>query len=228
MGSAFTVKEFSAVCEIRFDDGAMNLLSTMAIDEFDDALEQLPPDNELVVFRSSRNGLFAAGADMKEMAAFTGDDARRFSRKGQRLMLRIERFPGKTVALIDGDCFGGALDLVLAFDVRIATPRARFSHPGAKIGIVTGFGGTSRWRRLLSAGSASKLFLDNEIVSAEEAREIGLVDEVLPELPDAPYHGLSSGPALKVAKLIASLQHLSPLHSTLLARRLTALYEFEV
>jgi len=228
MASAFAVREFSTVCEIRFDDGGMNLLSSRAIEEFDEAFERISPDHNLVIFRSSRDGLFAAGADMKEMATFTGDDARRFSRKGQRLMLRIERFPGKTVALIDGDCFGGALDLVLAFDVRIATPRARFSHPGAKIGIVTGFGGTSRWRRLLSRGSASRLFLDNEIVTAEDAREIGLVDEVVRDLPDAPYDGLSSGRAFKVAKLIATLQHLSPLHSTLLARRLAALYEFEV
>jgi len=228
MGRAFTVKVLPAITEIRFDDGGMNLLSSDALDGLEEVFETLTPETDLVVFRSSRNAIFAAGADMHEMSSFDADLARRFSRRGQRLMLRIERFPGKTVTLIDGDCFGGALDLVLAFDVRIATSRARFSHPGAKIGIVTGFGGTTRWRKLLSPGAASRLFLDNAVVSSGEARDLGLVSEVVHELPESPYAGMSSGAAFKVAKIVATLQHLSPLHSTLLARRLAALHEFEV
>jgi len=80
--------------------------------------------------------------------------------------------------LIDGDCFGGALDLVLAFDFRFATPRARFAHPGARLGIVTGFGGTSRWRRVISRPAAHQLFLANRVLSAEDALRIHLVDRI--------------------------------------------------
>jgi enoyl-CoA hydratase/carnithine racemase len=82
------------------------------------------------------------------------------------------------VVLIDGDCFGGALDLALAFDLRFATPRSRFAHPGARLGIVTGFGGTSRWRNVLSRRAANQLFLANRVLSSEEALDFGLVDRV--------------------------------------------------
>ena len=133
--------------EYTFDDGHMNLLSSSALRAIRDAL---PTDASLFVFRSGRARLFAAGADMAEMRRFSAADAYDFARHGQELFDAIEGLPCITVALIDGDCFGGALDLALSFDLRFATPRSRFAHPGAKLGIVTGFGGTSRWRNVLS------------------------------------------------------------------------------
>jgi enoyl-CoA hydratase/carnithine racemase len=161
--------------EFLFDDGGMNLLSSGALRLI---REHLPHDASLFVFRSGRERLFAAGADMAEMERFSAYDAYEFSRLGQELFEDIERLPGTTVALIDGDCFGGALDLVLAFDLRFATPRSRFAHPGARLGIVTGFGGTSRWRKVLSRPAANQLFLANRVFSASEAMEMGLVDRV--------------------------------------------------
>lgn len=161
--------------EFIFDDGGMNLLSSCALREIRAAL---PRDASLFVFRSGRERLFAAGADMAEMQRFTAWDAYEFARLGQELFETIERLPGITVALIDGDCFGGALDLVLSFDLRFATPRSRFAHPGARLGIVTGFGGTSRWRNVLTRPAAHQLFLANRVFTAEEALEMGLVDRV--------------------------------------------------
>ena len=158
-----------------FDDGGMNLLSSSALRAIRDAL---PSDASLFVFRSGRPSLFAAGADMAEMQRFTPWEAYEFARLGQEVFAAIERLPCVTVALIDGDCFGGALDLVLAFDLRFATPRSRFAHPGARLGIVTGFGGTSRWRGLLTRRAANQLFLANRVFSADEALEMGLVDRV--------------------------------------------------
>ena len=101
------------------------------------------------------------------MQRFTPWDAYEFARLGQELFDDIERLPCVTVALIDGDCFGGALDLVLAFDFRFATPRSRFAHPGARLGIVTGFGGTSRWRKVLTRRAANQLFLANRVLVRE-------------------------------------------------------------
>jgi enoyl-CoA hydratase len=158
-----------------FDDGGMNLLSSSALRMIRDAL---PMDASLFVFRSGRPNLFAAGADMAEMQRFTPWEAYEFARLGQEVFASIERQPCITVALIDGDCFGGALDLVLAFDFRFASPRSRFAHPGARLGIVTGFGGTSRWRGLLSRRTANQLFLANRVFSASDALEVGLVDRV--------------------------------------------------
>ncbi|HET7435381.1 MAG TPA: enoyl-CoA hydratase/isomerase family protein [Thermoanaerobaculia bacterium] len=162
--------------EFVFDDGGMNLLSSSALRRI---RESLPDDSaSLFLFRSGRPNLFAAGADMAEMAAFSAHDAYAFAQLGQEVFAAIERLPCITVALIDGDCFGGALDLALAFDVRLATPRSRFSHPGAKLGIVTGFGGTSRWRRVISRAAANQLFLANRVLTAEDALQLGLVDRV--------------------------------------------------
>jgi len=161
--------------ELVFDDGGMNLLSSNALRKIRDSIKG---DGSLFVFRSGRPNIFAAGADMAEMARFTAWEAYEFSRLGQETFDSIERLPCVTVALIDGDCFGGALDLILAFDLRFATPRSRFSHPGARLGIVTGFGGTSRWRKVLSRRSANQLFLANRVFSATEALELGLVDRV--------------------------------------------------
>jgi enoyl-CoA hydratase len=161
--------------ELVFDDGGMNLLSSNALRTIRDSI---PGDASLFVFRSGRPNIFAAGADMAEMARFTAWDAYEFARLGQETFAAIERLPCVTVALIDGDCFGGALDLILAFDLRFATPRSRFSHPGARLGIVTGFGGTSRWRKVLSRRAANQLFLANRVFSAGEALSLGLIDRV--------------------------------------------------
>lgn len=165
----------SGVHTFVFDDGGMNLLSSSALRTIRDAL---PTDASLFVFRSGRPNLFAAGADMAEMQRFTPSEAYEFAALGQDLFATIERLPFPTVAIIDGDCFGGALDLTLAFDLRFATPRSRFSHPGARLGIVTGFGGTSRWRGVISRRAANQLFLANRVFSASEAFEMGLVDRV--------------------------------------------------
>jgi len=173
--SRFAVSRRGDVVEVAFDDGAMNLLSADALRELRDAL---PNDARLLVFRSAREHIFAAGADMAEMSRFTGAEAAEFAALGQALFSLIERLPFITVAIIDGDCFGGALDLVLSFDLRFATPRSRFSHPGAKLGIVTGFGGTSRWRKALAPPAARRLFLGNDVLSSHNALAAGLVDRV--------------------------------------------------
>ena len=171
--------------EIVLDDGGMNLLSSTMLEWLGQQLSvvssqlsgPLRTDNrQLVILRSGRPNIFAAGADIAEMQRFSSAEAESFARLGQETFDAIERLPCLTVAVIDGDCFGGALDLVLAFDLRFATSRARFSHPVAKLGIVTGFGGTSRWRKVLGPAAARRLFLSNDVLTAEDALAIGLVD----------------------------------------------------
>jgi enoyl-CoA hydratase len=163
---------------LTFDDGHMNLLSFAGLEAIESAFGALARQARVVSFESGRPGLFAAGADMVEMSRFGPAEAARFSRRGQELFQRIEACPALTVALIDGDCFGGALDFVMSFDIRIAAAGSRFSHPGARIGIVTGFGGTSRWRRVSKRGSEARLFLHNEVLSAEDALKAGIVNAI--------------------------------------------------
>jgi enoyl-CoA hydratase len=160
----------------------MNLLSSRMLRwiaaEVAGLLSSSVAEQSILVLRSARPGLFAAGADMAEMRDFSAAEAEEFARLGQETFAAIERLPFVTVTIIDGDCFGGALDLALAFDLRLATPRSRFSHPGAKLGIVTGFGGTSRWRKVLTTAAAKQLFLANRVLNAEEALAIGLVNRL--------------------------------------------------
>jgi enoyl-CoA hydratase/carnithine racemase len=213
-----------SVREIVLDDGGMNLLSSSMLRSIG---AQLAAPASLLVLRSGRPHIFAAGADMAEMRAFSARDAEEFARLGQELFAAIERLPMITVALIDGDCFGGALDLVLAFDLRLATPRSRFAHPGGKLGIVTGFGGTSRWRKAIDRATARRLFLGNERLSAAEAMEAGLVDRVAESFDDELRRLETLDPM--TTRLMKELSRhgeaLSQGELMLLADRLRALYE---
>jgi enoyl-CoA hydratase len=210
--------------EIVLDDGGMNLLSSSMLRWI---RAQLPSSEAtMLVLRSGRPHIFAAGADMAEMRAFTARDAEAFARLGQELFETIEKLPMITVALIDGDCFGGALDLVLAFDLRFATPRSRFAHPGGKLGIVTGFGGTSRWRKSIDRAAARRLFLGNERLAAQEAMEAGLADRVGESFDDELRRLESLDPATTrvLKELSRHAETLSQRQLLLLAERLGALY----
>jgi enoyl-CoA hydratase len=193
----------------------MNLLSSDALRRLRDSL---PAEGPFIVNISR-----AGGADMNEMRQFTAPDAEEFSRLGQETFAAIERLPFLTVAAIDGDCFGGALDLALAFDLRYATPRSRFSHPGAKLGIVTGFGGTTRWRKSMTPAAARRLFLLNDVLTAADAHAAGLVD-VIGE-PDVERLAALDPNVVRVIKeLSRHADRMSQREVMLLAERLGQIY----
>ena len=118
---------------------------------------------------------FASGADIRELAALNPQSARSFAELGQRLFQRIANARQLTVAAINGYCMGGGLDLALACDVRVASHNAAFSHPGAQLGIITGWGGTQRLPRLIGRARALELFMTARRFNAQEALEMSLV-----------------------------------------------------
>jgi enoyl-CoA hydratase len=193
-----------------------NLLSSSALRELRKQVDEFT--GAVFVYRVER----AAGADMNEMARFTPAEAAEFSRLGQETFAAIERMPCLTIAAINGDCFGGALDLILSFDLRYATERSRFSHPGAKLGIVTGFGGTSRWRKVIDSRTARRLFLLNEVFSASDALSHGLIDAI-GDAPDVPA-SLDPATVQMVKELTIHGQRLNQRELLLLAERLAAVY----
>lgn len=144
-----------------------------------DEIDQTVPDR--VIFTGVGN-TFASGADLREIAAVTEETAADFARRGQRLMAKIAALPFETVAAINGYCFGGALDLVLSCDVRIASHEAKFAHPGAGLGIITGWGGTQRLPRLVGEAAALEMFFTATLIDAAEALRIGLVDLVADDI----------------------------------------------
>jgi enoyl-CoA hydratase len=132
-------------------------------------------DNQTIIFTGAGD-VFASGADLREIAQVTKETAREFALRGQNLMNKIAAT--NAIAAVNGFCFGGALDLALACKTRIASPNAQFSHPGANLGIITGWGGTQRLPRLVGEAKALEMFLTAKRVSAEEALKIGLIDEI--------------------------------------------------
>jgi enoyl-CoA hydratase/carnithine racemase len=155
-----------------------NTLSEETLEALGEAAASLSADESVVavVLRGAGGESFAAGADIREVAKLDPRAALAFSARGQFVLDAIERSPKVFVAAIDGYCLGGGLDLALSCDLRHASPRSVFAHPGAKLGIVTGFGGTARLARLVGKACAIEMFATARRVTAEEARVIGLVD----------------------------------------------------
>ena len=124
-------------------------LSVFVLNLLNEILNEAANDAEIkkIIF-TGKDNVFASGADLREIAALSEDSAHEFAIRGQRLMNKISLLDQTTIAAVNGFCFGGALDLALACDKRIAAPNALFSHPGVSLGIMTGWGGTQRLPRL--------------------------------------------------------------------------------
>jgi enoyl-CoA hydratase/carnithine racemase len=156
-----------------------NPLSIETLEEIKQILTSLELNSTIatVIFTGSGDA-FASGADLREISQTTADNAREFALRGQNLMQRIYRSNKLTVAAIDGFCMGGALDLALSCKMRIASPRSIFAHPGANLGIVTGWGGTQLLPGLVGESKALEMFLTARRVEASEALRMGLIDKV--------------------------------------------------
>jgi enoyl-CoA hydratase len=171
----------SAILELTSPDKT-NKLSLHVIFALTDALDQLHCEAESKRIRrliiTGNRKFFSVGADLNEIAHLSGPKALEFSRAGQKLTNVISLFPVPVIAAIQGYCMGGGMDLALSCDRRLAAPNAVFGHRGASLGLITGWGGTQRLARLVGKPRALQMFLLSEMVGVEEARKIGLVDEI--------------------------------------------------
>ena len=170
-----------AVLHIVSFDGT-NKLGMARIRALHQAVQELSAEAERGglkrIIITGNDKFFSAGADLNEISQLSGPEAFAFSRAGQGLMLAIDQFPMPAIAAIRGYCMGGAMDLALACDYRIAAPNAVFGHRGASLGVITGWGGTQRLPRLIGKPRAMQMFLLAEMVNAEEALKIGLVNNI--------------------------------------------------
>lgn len=155
-------------------------LSTSLLAELTAALESLLTDPACagIVLHGSEK-CFAVGAEIAELASLAGLVPLEFSRRAQLLFEKISRSPKPVVAAVAGYCLGGGFDLALACHLRLASPEAVFGHPGATLGLLTGWGGTQRLPRLLGRARALELLLSGESIATEKAFAIGLVQEVV-------------------------------------------------
>lgn len=156
-----------------------NSLSTAVLEQLRQVLAALTARSDVhkLVITGTRE-VFTAGADINELLSLTPETAVGFANCGRKVCELIAGAPQLTIAAISGPCMGGGLDLALACDLRVAGPEARFAHPGAKIGIITGWGGTQRLPRLIGRTRALEMLLTTRVIGAEEALSIGLVNFV--------------------------------------------------
>jgi enoyl-CoA hydratase len=159
-----------------------NKLGIACINAVHDAVQKLTIEAEsgdlkrLIITGNAR--FFSAGADLNEISQLTAAQAFEFSRAGQALMQAIDQLSVPVIAAIRGYCMGGGMDLALACDYRVAAPNVVFGHRGASLGIMTGWGGTQRLPRLIGKSRAMQMFLLAEMVKADEALRIGLVNVI--------------------------------------------------
>ncbi len=162
---------------IRFNQpAARNPLSITTINELTNAVLLLTArkDIKVIIFTGAED-VFASGADIRELAQLDAERAFEFAAFGQKLFQTIADATQVTIAAINGYCMGGGLDLALACDLRIASPLAIFRHPGARLGIITGWGGTQRLPRLIGRTRALDLLLSARLINSQEALEVGLI-----------------------------------------------------
>jgi|SRR5882672_3290700 len=175
-----------AIAVVRFNRPAeRNPLSLDTLQELRRTTSVLfPRDDIQAVIFTGTGDIFASGANIRELAALDVEAASRFSKLGQDLFQTIANARQLTIAAINGYCMGGGLDLALACDIRVAAKSAVFSHPGARLGIITGWGGTQRLPRIIGVARALEFFATARKYSSAEALEIGLVTQVADPLLD--------------------------------------------
>ena len=160
----------------------LNALNAKTILELRSAFEDVRDDSGVrgVIFTGAGGKSFAAGADISEMANDTPLTAEEKTRSGQALADLIENLGKPVIAAVNGFALGGGCELSMASTIRVASETARFGQPEVKIGVMPGYGGTQRLPRLVGKGRALQLILSGEIIDAQEAYRIGLVNEVVP------------------------------------------------
>ncbi|HYR43974.1 MAG TPA: enoyl-CoA hydratase-related protein [Terriglobia bacterium] len=157
-----------------------NALNQPTRDEMLHALDSLErePQSRVLILTGAGDKAFIAGADINEFEGRTALTQRE-AMKGMRIFTAIEEFPKPVIAMINGFCLGGGLEVALACDIRIASDTARLGQPEINLGIIPGGGGTQRLTRLVGEGKAMELILTGDAIDAAHAKEIGLVNEVV-------------------------------------------------
>lgn len=159
----------------------LNALNKDTLQELKDCFAQLKNDDgiRVVVITGAGEKAFVAGADIAYMAKMDALTSREWSQFAQEVMDFIAYFPKPVVAAVNGYALGGGNELAMACDIRIAADNAKFGQPEINLGVIPGFGGTQRLSALVGKGFAKKMIFSGDMINAEEAKAIGLVEEVV-------------------------------------------------
>ena len=161
---------------------ALNAVNPDVLAETQDALDRLEadPNIKVLVLTGEGDKAFVAGADIAHMVKLNPLQTRNFAQSGHELGFRLESLPIPVIACVNGFALGGGVEIAMAADFIYASENAKFGQPEINLGVMPGFGGTQRLSRLVGKGMAKELCMTGVMISAQEAKEIGLVNKVFP------------------------------------------------
>lgn len=159
---------------------ALNALNSHTLKELNMAIDEFENNDDIrVVIITGAGKSFVAGADISEMKELNAAEGRKFGLLGNKIFRRLELLEKPVIAAINGFALGGGCELSMACDIRIASEKAKFGQPEVSLGITPGFGGTQRLSRLVGLGKAKELIFTGDMIRADEALRIGLVNKVV-------------------------------------------------
>lgn len=159
----------------------LNALNKVTIEELHNAFEDLDDNNSVkaIIITGSGDKAFVAGADISEFAHFSVDEGGRLAQKGQELLFDfVENLSTPVIAAVNGFALGGGLELAMACHFRVASDNAKMGLPEVSLGVIPGYGGTQRLPQLIGKGRAMELVMTAGMISAEDAKNYGLVNHV--------------------------------------------------
>lgn len=159
---------------------ALNALNSETLQELGQVIQELTGNKEVgvVIITGAGEKAFVAGADITQMKDMNAIEGREFGRLGQKVFSAIETMPQVVIAAVNGFALGGGCELAMACDIRLASKNAKFGQPEVTLGITPGFAGTQRLPRLVGRAIAKELIYTGDMIDAEEAYRIGLVNKV--------------------------------------------------
>src|SRR5690348_17442905 len=158
----------------------LNALNMATMEELRGVFTDLAADREtrVVILTGGGEKSFVAGADINELARNNPVEAKAYTHRGQAVLDLIENLGKPVIACINGFALGGGCEIAMACTMRLASENAKLGQPEVKLGIIPGYGGTQRLPRLVGKGIAMQLVLAGEMITAQEAHRIGLVNEL--------------------------------------------------
>lgn len=171
----------SQIAYITITNPPANALDQQTLQELEQVINAVACDSEIkVVVLTGEGKMFIAGANIKEFTFDSENLGTEFARKGQQVFQKIEQLKKPVIAMINGACLGGGLELAMACHIRIAADTAKLGLPELNLGLIPGFGGTQRLVRLTNRGKATELVLTGDMIDGKEASLIGLVSKSVP------------------------------------------------
>ncbi|NOX19088.1 MAG: enoyl-CoA hydratase [Chlorobi bacterium] len=175
----FEAKENIATVTINRPD-KLNALNAATVNELKDVFSEIKNDKQIgaVILTGSGEKAFVAGADIVELSKLNIISGKEFAEKGQCVFNLIENLGKPVIAAVNGFALGGGCELAMACHIRLASTNAKFGQPEVNLGIIPGYGGTQRLPRIVGSGRAAEIILTGNMIDAEEAYRIGLVNKV--------------------------------------------------